>query len=72
MWMEKISMEGVVKVRIDQDHLTLINEWYERHCLIMQFVGRMPPDSSLQSWIWGQWIRRGIEVENVQYLARGQ
>eukprot|EP00249_Psilotum_nudum_P032742 c48693_g1_i1 orf=55-249(+) len=29
-------------------------------------------DIILQSWICGQWIGRGLNIKNVQYLAKGQ
>eukprot|EP00249_Psilotum_nudum_P028415 c37485_g1_i1 orf=125-304(+) len=38
----------------------------------MQFMGHIPPNISLQSWIRGHWIGKGLEITNIQYLARGQ
>eukprot|EP00249_Psilotum_nudum_P032471 c48023_g1_i1 orf=2-211(-) len=59
MWSEKGDKEGVVKVHIDQDQLTSINEYHEKHYLIMHFVGWVPLDSMLHSWMRGQWVGRG-------------
>eukprot|EP00249_Psilotum_nudum_P034081 c52439_g1_i1 orf=31-183(+) len=48
-----------------------INDYYMKHFLIMHFVGRIPPDTILQSWINRQWVGRGLEVANIQYLTKG-
>ena len=74
---EEIPSEGraqgtspVLKLLVPASDFNVACQWFESHTLVRYFLGRIPNDSMLRTWVQQVWGPYGIKVENVYNLTK--